>query len=96
MTPVARVAYQSGLTVLVTVQEAPDDATGAAGVFDGGCGGGASCELAALAWLVALPDVLASPGPACANAAASPAVAAVAAAAIATESDLMRPNIRRR
>ncbi|HEY2522243.1 MAG TPA: hypothetical protein VGJ19_19185 [Streptosporangiaceae bacterium] len=58
MTPVARVAYQSGLTVLVTVQEAPDDVTGAAGVLDGGCGGGASCELAALAWLVAGADAV--------------------------------------
>jgi hypothetical protein len=38
--------------------------------------------------------VLALPGTACANAAASPAVAAVAAAVIATESNLMRPNIR--
>src|ERR1700744_4604227 len=31
MTPVARVAYQSGLTVPVTAQEPPDDVTGAAG-----------------------------------------------------------------
>jgi hypothetical protein len=42
MTPVALVAYQSGLTVLVTVQEAPEDVTGAAGVLEGGCAGGAS------------------------------------------------------
>jgi hypothetical protein len=56
MTPVARVAYHSGLTVVVTVQEAPDDVTGAAGVVEGGCGGGASRELAALlGWLVAGP-----------------------------------------
>jgi hypothetical protein len=56
MTPVARVAYHSGLTVVVTVQEAPDDVTGAAGVLAGGCGGGASWELAALlGWLVAGP-----------------------------------------
>ena len=52
----ARVAYQSGLTVVVTAQEAPDDVTGAAGVLAGGCGGGASCELAALGWLVAGVD----------------------------------------
>ena len=52
----ARVAYQSGLTVVVTAQEAPDDVTGAAGVLDGGCGGGASCELAPLGWLVAAAD----------------------------------------
>jgi hypothetical protein len=42
MTPVALVAYQSGLTVLVTAQEAPEDVTGAAGVLDGGRAGGAS------------------------------------------------------
>jgi hypothetical protein len=42
MTPVALVAYQSGLTVLVTAQEAPEDVTGAAGGLDGGCAGGAS------------------------------------------------------
>jgi hypothetical protein len=52
MTPVARVAYQSGLMV-VTAQEAPDDVTGAAGVLDGGCGGGASDELP-------VPDCLAA------------------------------------
>ena len=47
-------AYHSGLTVVVTVQEAPDDVTGAAGVLAGGCDGGASWELAALlGWLVA-------------------------------------------
>jgi hypothetical protein len=55
VTPVARVAYQSGLTVLVTVQEPPDDVTGAAGELDGGCDGGANvgagCELAPLGWL---------------------------------------------
>src|ERR1700743_1893500 len=56
MTPVARVAYQSGLTVVVTAQEEPDDVTGAAGVLDGGCGGGASCELTPLGWLVAAAD----------------------------------------
>lgn len=47
----ARVAYQSGLAILVTAQEPPEDVTGAAGVLgDGGCDGGASvgagCELA--------------------------------------------------
>jgi hypothetical protein len=42
MTPVALVAYQSGLTVLVTAQEAPEDVTGAAGVLEGGCAGGTS------------------------------------------------------
>jgi hypothetical protein len=57
MTPVARVAYQSGLTVVVTAQEAPDDVTGAAGVLAGGCDGGVSCELAALGWLVAGADL---------------------------------------
>ena len=42
--------------MVVTVQEAPDDVTGAAGVLAGGCGGGASWELAALlGWLVAGP-----------------------------------------
>src|SRR6201996_7646647 len=40
MTPVARVAYQSGLTVPVTAQEPPDDVTGAAGGHQGGGGGG--------------------------------------------------------
>src|SRR6202012_5136992 len=54
MTPVARVAYHNGLTVVITVQEAPDDVTGAAGVVEGVCVGGASWELAAqLGWLVA-------------------------------------------
>jgi hypothetical protein len=119
MTPVARVAYQSGLTVLVTVQEPPDDVTGAAGELDGGCDGGANvgagCELAPLGWLdagvlaglvagalagvvgeVGAAVVLAWPGVACAKAAASPAVAAVAAAVIARERDLMRLNTRRR
>jgi hypothetical protein len=42
MTPVALVAYQSGLTVVVTAQEAPEDVTGAAGALVGGCAGGAS------------------------------------------------------
>jgi hypothetical protein len=36
MTPVALVAYQSGLTVPVTAQEPPDDVTGAAGALGGG------------------------------------------------------------
>ena len=57
----ARVAYQSGLMVVVTAQEPPDDVTGAAGVVDGGCGGGASCELAALGWLVAGADAVPEP-----------------------------------
>ena len=51
----ARVAYQSGLTVLVTAQEPPDDVTGAAGELVGGCDGGvnvgAGWELAPLGWL---------------------------------------------
>jgi hypothetical protein len=55
MTPVARVAYHNGLTVPVTVQEPPEDVTGAAGELDGGCDGGvnvgAGCELAPLGWL---------------------------------------------
>jgi hypothetical protein len=55
MTPVARVAYQSGLTLLVTAQEPPEEVTGAAGELDGGCDGGASvgagCELVPLGWL---------------------------------------------
>lgn len=110
--------------MVVTVQEAPDEVTGAAGVLAGGCGGGASWELGALlGWLVAGPapvcdgegtgepavdagggltgdwlaagrTVLAWPGTAWANAAARPAVAAVAPAVIATDSDLMRPNTR--
>jgi hypothetical protein len=42
MTPVARVAYQSGLMVAGTGQEPPEDVTGAAGVLTGGCVGGAS------------------------------------------------------
>jgi hypothetical protein len=42
VTPVALVAYQSGLAVLVTAQDAPDDVTGAAGVLEGGCAGGVS------------------------------------------------------
>jgi hypothetical protein len=58
MTPVALVAYQSGLTVLVTAQEPPEEVTGAAGVLDGGCAGGASwvAELrpALVGWLVAV------------------------------------------
>ena len=57
MTPVALVAYQSGLTVLVTAQEPPEDVTGAAGVLDGDCAGGASecagVELASLGCLAA-------------------------------------------
>jgi hypothetical protein len=58
MTPVALVAYQSGLTVLVTAQEPPEDVTGAAEVLDGGCAGGANVcvvegELAPLGWLAA-------------------------------------------
>ena len=51
----ARVAYQSGLTVVVTAQEPPEEVTGAAGVLDGGWDGGvnvgAGCELAPLGWL---------------------------------------------
>ena len=51
----ARVAYQSGLTAVVTVQEPPDDVTGAAGELDGGCDGGvnvgAGWELAPLGGL---------------------------------------------
>jgi hypothetical protein len=58
MTPVALVAYQSGLTVLVTAQEPPEEVTGAAGALDGGCAGGASwvAELrpALVGWLVAV------------------------------------------
>jgi hypothetical protein len=42
MTPVALVAYQSGLTEWVTAQEPPEEVTGAAGVLDGGCAGGVS------------------------------------------------------
>lgn len=99
----ALVAYQSGLTVLVTAQEPPEEVTGAAGVLDGGCAGGASrvAELrpALAGWLVAglaagagraESAVLACPGMACANAAAKPAVAATATAPIATDTDLMR------
>ena len=54
----ALVAYQSGLTVLVTAQEPPEEVTGAAGVLDGGCAGGARwvAELrpALGRWLVAV------------------------------------------
>src|ERR1700743_1716388 len=56
MTPVARVAYQRGLTVVVTAQEERETAPGAAAVLDGGCGGGPSCERAPLGWLVAAAD----------------------------------------
>jgi hypothetical protein len=42
MTPVALVAYQSGLTERVTAQEPPEEVTGAAGVLDGGWAGGVS------------------------------------------------------
>jgi len=42
MTPVALVAYQSGLTALITAQEAPEDVTGAADVLEGGRSGGVS------------------------------------------------------
>ena len=55
MTPVALVAYQSGLTERITAQEPPEEVTGAAGVLDGGCAGGVSwCAdrvLAPLGWL---------------------------------------------
>jgi len=94
------------LTVLVTAQEPPEEVTGAAGVLDGGCTGGASwvAELrpALVGWLVAVlaglaagagrPEsvVLACPGMACANAAAKPAVAATATAPITNDTDLMR------
>jgi hypothetical protein len=80
------------------------------GGCDGGVNVGAGCELTPLGWLdagvlaglvagvLAWVDgaVLAWPGMACAKAAASAAVPAVAAAVIARESDLMRPNTRRR
>lgn len=65
-------AYHSGLTVVVTVQEAPDDVTGAAGVVEGGCGGGASWELAAV-----LGRLVAGPAPVCdGEGTGEPAVAA--------------------
>jgi hypothetical protein len=66
MTPVALVAYQRGLTVLVTAQEPPEDVTGAAGVLDGGCVGGASWLAegvpASLGWLGAALAEPAVPG----------------------------------
>jgi hypothetical protein len=58
MTPVALVAYQSGLTERVTAQEPPEEVTGAAGVLDGGWAGGVSWRadrvLVPLGWLAVL------------------------------------------
>jgi hypothetical protein len=65
MTPVALVAYQSGLTAVATGQEAPDEVTGAAGALVGGRAGGASwCaddDGAALGWRVAELDGVLGP-----------------------------------